>query len=221
VGAADQLWQLTANGSYVNIINLASGLALDDNDGGGEGTSVLNCSLGTTNQSQLWTLPSVSSLAPPIADGTYAFIDGAGFALDDPGAATTGNIDQEPYGGKNQLWTVTRVSGIQYEIVSPSGLALASSSTECGQVGLESYTGTPDQLWLFQPNGAQYNVVNVQTAWGLDQNAEGGQGVAVLSCDFYAYDGHLRAHEFSGLRAGRSGRWGGRVLFPIKPCIRG
>jgi hypothetical protein len=185
-GTSDQLWQLAANGSYTNIISVASGLALDDNGGV---PSVVNCAFGSTNANQMWTLTSPGSVAPLIADGAYAFTDGAGFALDDPGASTTGTIDQEPYGGKNQQWTVTRVSGIQYEIVSPSGLALTGSATQCGQVALASYTGAANQRWVFQANGTRYNVLNVESGWALDQTGAGGQGVAVRTCYFYGNDG--------------------------------
>jgi hypothetical protein len=139
------------------------------------------------NTGQMWRLAPVNA-NPPIPDGRYALVDGAGFALDDPSGAATGAVDQQPYAGANQQWTVTAVSGVHYQILSASGAALTGATTSA-PLSLAAYTGAADQLWIFQPATLGYNVFNAQTGQALDENKGGGQGVNVLSSVFVPNSG--------------------------------
>jgi hypothetical protein len=170
--APEQLWSFdNANGA---IVNASSKKVLDDN-GGGQGQSVLNCTFNTGNANQVWTLSTVDA-TPPIPDGTYALVDGAGYALDDPGG---GAVDQTHETGPNQRWSVSLVRGIQYKILSASGNALTGATTDAALTS-QSYTGADDQLWVFRTDGSGYDVLNVRTGQAIDENL-GGLATSVLS----------------------------------------
>jgi hypothetical protein len=178
--APEQLWVLEVNGGQTSLVNVASGNALDD-ESGGQGQQIATCSLGNggPDTNQMWFLSPVLNV-PPIPDGAYAFIDAAGFALDDPGS---GGVDQTHDTGEGQQWTVTLVGGIQYKILSSSGAALTGDTTNAA-LTVASYTGAGDQLWVFQQNGTGYSVLNVQTGQAIDENNGGGLDISVESWSF-------------------------------------
>jgi hypothetical protein len=180
IAAPEQLWELAGNGSQTSLVNVASGNVLDDWSGG-QGQQVATCSLGNggPDTNQMWFLSPVLSVGP-IPDGTYAFVDGAGFALDDPGG---GGVDQTNNTGAHQQWTVTLVGGIQYKILSSSGAALTGDTTNA-PLTLASYTGASDQLWVLQRNGTGYSVLNVRTGQAIDENNGGGLDISVMSWSF-------------------------------------
>ena len=114
-GASNQLWSFAAiGGNTYGVVNVGTGLVLDDH-GGGAGT-VCNQWNWAGTPHQLWTVVATSAALPPLANGVYRFVNAAGFALDNPsgdGAQATAN--QIPYSGAAEDWTVTLVTGFEYE----------------------------------------------------------------------------------------------------------
>ena len=193
-GATTQLWTFTTNGSGYNIVNAGSCLALDD---GGGGTSLpINVSATTfstsTVTSHYWTLTTSSSITAPIADGTYEFLDSAGYSLDDESGGGAGTaVGQWVNTGPNQYWTVTLVSGVQYKIIGTSGAALTATTANGYLANLSTYTGASNQLWVFVPSGSSYNVINVGSYIALDDD-NGGLGVQVNQWGWSATNANQR-----------------------------
>ena len=186
-GATTQLWGFTTNGSYTNIVNIGSCLAMDDESGGTILPTAVDATTfsNQTNTNQSWTLTLASSIAAPLANGTYQFLDSAGYSLDDSsggGAGTT--VGQWIYAGSNQQWTVTLVSGVQYKIIGDGGAALTATTGNGHIANLAAYTGASNQLWVFVPNGSTYNVINVGSYLALDDGS-GGNGVQCNQWSWY------------------------------------
>lgn len=174
-GASNQLWIFASNGAQYNIINASTQQAMDSN-GGGTGHQVIQYTWSITNANQTWTLINRSTIVPLVANGTYAFVDTAGYALDDPNGGGSGTVpDQVTYSGANQKWTVTLVNGLEYKIIAASGAALTATGSNGTIAPLSSYTGVAGQLWVIQPNGSTYNLLNVDSSLALDDNS-GGSG---------------------------------------------
>ena len=192
-GAATQLWGFTTNGSYTNIVNTASCLALDDEGGGTTLPSAVDATTFSNqpNTDQSWTLTLASSIAAPLANGTYQFLEAAGYSLDDSNGGGAGTeVGQWMYAGSDQQWTVTLVSGVQYKIIGAGGAALTTTTGNGTIANLSAYTGASDQLWVFVPNGSTYNVINVGSYLALDDGA-GGAGA---QCNQWAwYNGGMYA----------------------------
>jgi hypothetical protein len=169
-GSSDQLWAFwpTGLGSYW-VVNVGTGMALDDHGGGGIGVQLQQWTWSTGSTHQNWTFAATSSIHAPVADGIYEIAAGSGYALDDPGGGGGGTVpDQSPYVNTEQQWTVTNVSGVQYEIASAGGYALTSAAN-AGTIGaLSTYTGAANQRWVFWANGSSYSIVNVGTNLALD-----------------------------------------------------
>ena len=178
-GASTQLWGFTTNGSYYDIVNTASCLAMDD-DGGGAILPIAVDATTFSNQtdtSHSWTLATPSSITAPLANGTYQFLDAAGYSLDDESGGGAGTmVGQRIYATSNQQWTVTLVSGVQYKIIGDGSAALTATTGNGPLANLSAYTGASDQLWVFVPNGSTYNVINVGSYMAL-ADASGGSGV--------------------------------------------
>jgi hypothetical protein len=173
-GATNQLWGFAPAGGGYNVVNAATGFVLDAN-GGGQGRPCVERQWDNT-PNQFWTLTPTSMVSPPIATGTYVLVGSAGFALDDPGGAAV-SPDQVPYSGADQSWTVTLVSGSDYRIISSSGYALTSGTTNGTLAALSSYTGAANQLWWFAPaGGGAYSLVSAGTRLVLDDNGGSGGG---------------------------------------------
>jgi hypothetical protein len=170
-GARKQLWTISANGQYWNVTNIGTGQNMDD-WWGGSGQVVGQWTASTSNSNQDWAITPVST--PPLANGTYKFLDRAGYALDD---SLGTKADQVTFSGTNQSWTLTLVSGNQYKITGSNGLAL-TGATAGSQLTLESYTGASNQLWNITINGWYWNVTNVGTGQNMDDWG-GGSGQAV------------------------------------------
>ena len=101
-----------------------------------------------------------------ITNGVYKLVNrNSGLALDDPNGASGSVIDQQPYGGANQQWTVT-ASGSYYTIKNSAGLALTGGSQV--QLAAASATGGDNQLWSFTANGSYYLIKNKQTGQVAD-----------------------------------------------------
>ena len=179
-GATTQLWGFSTNGSYYNIVNVASCLAMEDEGGGTTLPIAVDATTfsNQTDNNQKWTLTTSSSITAPIATGTYEFLDAAAYALDDSNGGGAGTaVGQWIYSpGSNQKWTVTLVSGVQYKIIGDGGAALTATTGNGQLPTLSAYTGGSDQLWVFVPNGSSYNVINVGSYVALDDDS-GGQGV--------------------------------------------
>ena len=188
-GASTQLWAFTTNGSYTNIVNIGSCLAMDD-EGGGTGLPIAVDATTFSNQTdtnQSWTLTLASSITAPLANGTYQFLDAAGYSLDDTnGGGNNTVVDQWVQLAANQKWTVTLVSGVQYSIIGDGGAALTATTGNGPIANLSTYTGASDQLWVFVPNGSTYNVINVGSYMVLADNG-GGQGVQDQQWSWYTY----------------------------------
>ena len=109
-----------------------------------------------------------------ITNGVYKIVNrNSGLALDDPNGASGSVIDQQPYSGANQQWTVT-ASGAYYTIKNAAGLALTGGSQV--QLAAASATGGDNQLWSFIANGSYYLIKNKQTNQVVD--VYGGSGSA-------------------------------------------
>ena len=178
-GAATQLWGFTTIGSYYEIVNTGSCLAMDDKGGSGSLPIAVNASTfnSQTNVNQSWTLTPASSIIAPLANGTYQFLDAAGYSLDDESGGGAGAfVGQWIYATTNQQWTVTLVSGVQYKIIGDGGAALTATTGEGLLAAMTAYTGASNQLWVFVPNGSTYSLVNVGSYLALDDDF-GGNGL--------------------------------------------
>jgi hypothetical protein len=124
--------------------------------------SALNGSAESTNSPQV-------SVTPGLSNGTYQITSQlSGLALDDPNGSGSGTgVDQQPYGGTNQQWTIVSVVGGNYKITAANGYAL-SGPTAGAQLVLSSYTGAANQLWTFQVSGSAFTVHNVGTGQVMD-----------------------------------------------------
>ena len=90
-GASDQLWVFWPTGLGAHwIVNVGTGMALDDHGGGGIGVHIQQWSWSSGSSHQLWTVTAASSLGAPIANGTYQIGASSGYALDDPSGGGPG-----------------------------------------------------------------------------------------------------------------------------------
>ncbi|MGH7952171.1 MAG: RICIN domain-containing protein, partial [Limisphaerales bacterium] len=182
VGANDQLWTLTANGTNYNIRNVGTGDNIDD-WGGGSDTLVGNWDASSSNANQIWTL-----IAPPTIQGTYKITNpsGGGYALDDPSSGGSGTgVNQVTYGGVDQQWTIQSAGGAYYEILSTvNGLSLTAPGSR-SQLVLQTFTGANNQLWTVTASGTgdgTYNIGNIGTGGNADDWG-GGSGTIVGNWD--------------------------------------
>jgi hypothetical protein len=180
-GSAQQLFVFVQNGSSWNIVNMVDCLALDDS-GGGIRKAVVGWAFSPTSKNQSWTLTPLADVTGPVANGTYKITDTSSkYLIDDYNGGGPGTIpDLQAYAGPNQMWTITRVSGVQYSIIAASGAALTVSSTPNITIAaLSSYTGADSQLFIIWPsgNGSSYGLVNVGSLLCVDDHGGGGLGV--------------------------------------------
>ena len=110
--------------------------------------------------------PQVSA-TPNFANGTYIITcQLSGLTLDDPNGIKTG-VDQQPYSGTNQQWTITLAGGANYKIATANGYAL-SGPTASAQLVATNYTGASSQLWNFQANGSYFLLRNAGSGQVMD-----------------------------------------------------
>ncbi|HWY31695.1 MAG TPA: RICIN domain-containing protein, partial [Candidatus Acidoferrum sp.] len=141
---------------------------------GANGTFYLHPNItGAIALGQLWAnaiANIITTNTATISNGKYSMFDVPGYVLDDPasGGAGTGTIQSNYYGGTEQQWNISNVSGNQYKITCfANGLAL-SGTTSSAQLTMQSYTGAANQLWTLVPNGSFYNIINVGTGQAMD-----------------------------------------------------
>ena len=113
------------------------------------------------------------TVTPGLAGGTYMIISQAsGLALDDPGGEANTGVDQEPYAGSYQQWTITSVLANKYKISAANGQVLSGPNAS-SQLAVSNFTGAANQLWTFEPVNSYgyqvyYNLVNVGTGQVID-----------------------------------------------------
>ncbi|HWY31201.1 MAG TPA: NPCBM/NEW2 domain-containing protein [Candidatus Acidoferrum sp.] len=125
-----------------------------------------------------WVDVSSVSFQTVFNSGTFNMIDSAGYYLADPGSqgAGTGMIEYTGDGGAEQQWNITWVTNNDYMITCDVNKLSLTGATPNGQLTLQNYTGSSDQLWMINPNGSDYNIVNVATAQAMDDWGGGGNG---------------------------------------------
>jgi len=141
------------SGSYNYIVNLHSGLALDDTNGStSNGTIMQQWALTSGNANQEWSLVSAGN------GSDYIVNRHSGLVLDDTnGSASNGTLVQQwaqSNGNANQEWNlVSAGNGSDYIVNLHSGLALDDTNGSTSN-------GTQIQLWA-QSNG------NANQEWTL------------------------------------------------------
>lgn len=158
-------------GTYYNIVNVNSGMALDINGGSTSAGAVVvqNSLSGAT--SQQWQLTTVGG-------GYFTLVNhNSGLVLDVPGGSTTQGtqLDQVAANGSaNQQWQLVGASGGAYTIVNRnSGLLvdLSHSSTTSNSIVQWAASGGTSQQWKLLPvptAGVTYELVNRNSGKVMD-----------------------------------------------------
>ena len=116
---------------------------------------------------------AAANVTPGLDNGTYAIVSQySSLAVDDPGGAINTGVDQEPYSGGNQKWTITWAGNNEYKIVAANGAALSGPTTGA-QLVVTNFTGAANQSWTFQPvdsfgYGAYFIIYNAGTGQVID-----------------------------------------------------
>ena len=91
------------------------------------------------------------TVTPELANGTYIIVSQAsGLALDDPSGAADTGIDQQPYTGRNQQWTITSAGNNGYKITAANGGAL-SGPNQNSQLVISNLIAAANPFWTFKP----------------------------------------------------------------------
>lgn len=91
------------------------------------------------------------TVTPQLPNGTYIIVSQvSGLVLDDPGGATNTGVDQEPFAGSNQEWTITSVGANGYKITAANGGVLSGPAGN-SQLVVTNLTGAANQFWTFKP----------------------------------------------------------------------
>jgi hypothetical protein len=112
-------------------------------------------------------------VTPGLGNGTYTIVSQAsGLALDDPGGAVDTGVDQAPYSGVNQQWTIISEGADEYKIIAANGNAL-SGPNAASQLVVTNFTGVANQIWTFEPVNSYgyqsyYLLVNIGTGQVMD-----------------------------------------------------
>lgn len=182
-GDADQQWTLLdAGGGWYNIVDVNSGLALDDTNGStANGNVMQQWALGSGNPNQQWQINSLGNGYYTITNRTSGLV----LDLTNGGVGDNTNIQQWAYssGDLNQQWAlvgtpraaaaVTPSAGGAYRIVSqvsgkPFGVAGASTSNGAQIVG-SADDAALDQVWtLVDAGGGYFNLINGNSGLALD-----------------------------------------------------
>lgn len=112
---------------------------------------------------------SPEAQAIPLAPGGFRLVNRlSGLALDNPNGSGTGGVDQQPYSGTNQMWTLSPVGSGVFAVFSASGHALSGSNASA-QLTVSPYLAVGYQFWTFQlTNSAFYLVRNASTGQVMD-----------------------------------------------------
>jgi hypothetical protein len=151
------------------IVNRASGLALDVAGQSTAEGALLQQSAASGGTSQLW------QLAGDRSGYTVVLNANSGKAMGAPSAAG-GSVDQQtPDGGAALHWTLEPAGGSFYRIVSPAGMAVAAASSGDSIALAPLDCASNAQEWSFAASpasNATYAIVNHQTGWVVDVNAQ-------------------------------------------------
>jgi glucosylceramidase len=183
-GDPDQQWTLGDAGSgYFNLIDVNSGLALDDTNGStANGTQMQQWSIGGTGDTnQQWQIT-------PLGNGYYTIINRtSGLALDLTGGGIGDGTAIQQWsvasGDFNQQWQLvgvppanapaTPTAGGTYRIVSaasgkPIGVA-GASTTDGAQIVQNAADDGLDQQWTLNAVGnGDYNLINRNSGKAVD-----------------------------------------------------
>jgi len=180
---ADQQWTLLdAGGGWFNIVDVNSGLALDDTNGSiANGNVMQQWALNPSSSNQQWQINSAGG-------GYYTFTNRtSGLVLDLTGgglgdgtkiqqwAAGTGNLNQQfqLIGTPRAAGAVAPAAGGSFRVVNqasgkPFGVAGASTANGAQIVG-SADDAALDQVWtLVDAGGGYFNLINANSGSALD-----------------------------------------------------
>jgi hypothetical protein len=118
------------------------------------------------------------AVTPGLPNGTYMIISQiSGMALDDPGGVVDTGVDQQPFAGRNQEWTITSVGANGYKIAAANGDVLSGPNGD-SQLVVSNLTGSVNQFWTFRPvnsygNQDYYLLFNIGTGQAMDDYNSG------------------------------------------------
>ena len=182
-GDPDQQWTLLdAGGGWYNLVDVNSGLALDDTNGStANGNKMQQWALGTGNSNQQWQINSLGNGYYSITNRTSGLV----LDLTGGGIGDGVNIQQWAYGAGNfnQQWQLigtpraaaaaAPAPGHAYRIVNqvsgkPFGVAGASTSDGAQIVGAADDAAL-DQVWtLVDAGGGFFNIIDANSGKALD-----------------------------------------------------
>jgi len=185
---------LPVNGELINLVNAASGMALDNGGSTSNGSGVTQWTLQSGNTNQEWETVNVGS-------GYYNLIcQTSGLALDNEGSTSAGTSLwqwSQQANNSNQEWEFILLSNNDYNLVClQSGMALDNGgSTSNGSAVVQDplnevpypyQSGSPEQEWqveaISQPlqNGGVYNVMCQTSGMVLDNGSGNSNGTPTI-----------------------------------------
>jgi glucosylceramidase len=182
-GDPDQQWTLRdAGGGWFNIVDVNSGLALDDTNGStANGNVMQQWALGSGNANQQWQINSVGNGYFSITNRTSGLVlDLSGGAIGDgtkiqQWAFSSGNLNQQwqLIGTSRAAGAAAPVAGQVYRVinqVSGKPFGVSGASTANGATIVSSADDAAlDQVWTLVDAGAGYfNFVNGNSGLALD-----------------------------------------------------
>lgn len=182
-GDPDQQWTLLdAGGGWFNVVDVNSGLALDDTNGStANGNFMQQWALGSGNFNQQWQINSQGN-------GYYSLINRtSGLALDLNGGGLTDGVNIQQWafgsGNLNQQWqlvgtpraasAIAPAAGRSFRIVNQASgkpFGVAGASTADGAQAVSSADDAAlDQVWtLRDAGGGFFNLINANSGKALD-----------------------------------------------------
>jgi glucosylceramidase len=182
-GDPDQQWTLLdAGNGYYNLVDVNSGLALDDTNGStSNGTQMQQWALGVGNSNQQWQITSLGNGYYTLTNRTSGLmLDLANGGLGDgtaiqQWAGSSGDLNQQwaLVGTPRAAAAASPVAGGTYRIVNqasgkPFGVSGASTADGAKIVG-SADDAALDQAWtLVDAGGGYYNIINANSSKALD-----------------------------------------------------
>jgi len=179
----DQQWTLMdAGGGWYNVVDVNSGLALDDTNGStSNGTVMQQWALNSGSSNQQWQVNSAGGGYYTLTNRTSGLVlDLTGGGLGDgvniqQWAASSGDINQQfqLIGTPRAAVAASPVAGQSFRIVNktsgkPFGVAGASTSNGAQIVG-SADDAALDQVWtLVNAGGGYFNLINANSGLALD-----------------------------------------------------
>ena len=165
----------SSSGTYYNLVNVNSGMALDVSGGSTAAGGLIVQSTLSSATSQQWQLVSAGA-------GLNTLVNrNSGLVLDVPGRSTSTGVQLEQWtgnGGTNQQWQLVGASGGSYNIVGKgSGLLVDvyGASTASGTAVIQwTGNGGANQEWRLVPvptAGSTYELFNRNSGKVMDVNA--------------------------------------------------